>query len=217
MKFFIDTANIDEIREAASLGIIDGATTNPTLLSREKDRGKTYRDILLEICDIVKGPVSAEVVSSDAEGMLKEGRELRKLSDFINIKVPISLEGLKAVSALSSEGIPSNVTLIFSGNQALMAAKAGAAFISPFVGRIDDAGGVGMEIIDDIVQIYRNYDIQTQVIVASVRHPVHVLDAARIGADIATIPFKVIQKLVYHPLTDVGIQRFLDDWNKVSK
>jgi transaldolase len=214
MKFFIDTANIDEIEEAASIGILDGVTTNPTLISREEGHPT---DILKKICEIVDGPISAEVVSLDWEGMIKEGTELAKLHDNIVVKIPMTKEGLKAVKALNSDGIRTNVTLVFTAIQALLAARAGASFISPFVGRLDDITTPGMESISQIVQIFRNYSIQTEIIVASVRNPLHVLDAALMGADIATIPFKVIEQLTKHPLTDKGIENFLKDWEKVKK
>jgi len=212
MKFFIDTANIKEIREANSLGILDGVTTNPTLISRE---GKAFQDILKEICQEVKGPVSAEVVSLDSEGMVREGRELARIADNIIIKIPITKEGLIATKKLLSEGIHCNVTLIFSANQALLAAKAGAAYVSPFVGRLDDIGQTGMELVEHIIAVYRNYGYETEVIVASIRNPVHVTQAALIGAHVATIPFKVIQQLLVHPLTAKGIDQFLKDWERV--
>jgi len=213
MKFFIDTANIEEIKEAASLGILDGVTTNPTLISREEGNPT---EILKKICEIVDGPISAEVVSLDWEGMVKEGTEVAKLHDNIVVKIPMTTEGLKAVKALNTDGIRTNVTLVFTALQALLAAKAGASFISPFVGRLDDISTAGMESISQIVQIFRNYSIQTEIIVASVRNPLHVLDAALMGADIATIPFKVIEQLSKHPLTDKGIENFLKDWEKVK-
>ena len=213
MKFFIDTANIDEIREAASLGILDGVTTNPTLISRENGKPE---DILKEICEIVDGPISAEVVSLDWEGMVREGREVAKLHENIVVKIPVCKDGLKAVKALSAENIRTNVTLVFTALQALLAARAGATFISPFVGRLDDISTEGMASVADIVQIFSNYDIQTEIIVASIRNPLHVLDAALMGADIATIPFKVIEQLVKHPLTDKGIDQFLRDWETVK-
>jgi transaldolase len=214
MKFFIDTANIAEIREAASLGIIDGCTTNPTLLAREKG---SYKEILAEICEIVPGPVSAEVVSMDAEGMVKEGKELCKVADNIIIKVPCIREGIKAMSMFKKEGIQTNATLCFSANQGLVVAKAGAAFVSPFVGRVDDVGNPGMDLIRELVQVYNNYSFGTQIIVASIRHPQHVYEAALIGADVATIPFKVLEQLIKHPLTDTGVKSFLADWEKVTK
>ncbi|KPJ53764.1 transaldolase [candidate division TA06 bacterium DG_24] len=214
MKIFIDTANVEEIREAASLGVLDGVTTNPTLLSKEQG---SFRDILKQICEIVDGPVSAEVVASDAEGMVAEARELSAIHSNIVIKVPMSKEGMKAVHRLKQEGIRCNMTLVFSPNQALLAAKAGAAFVSPFVGRLDDISHIGMEIVDQIVEIFSIYDIETQVIVASIRNPLHVIDAALTGADAATIPFKVIEQMVKHPLTTIGIERFLADWQKVRQ
>jgi transaldolase len=214
MKFFIDTANIDEIKEAASIGVLDGVTTNPTLISREEGHPT---DILRKICEIVDGPISAEVISLDWEGMVKEGIEVAKLHQNIVVKIPMTKEGLKAVKALNSNDIRTNVTLVFTAIQALLAARAGASFISPFVGRLDDITTPGMETISQIVQIFRNYSIQTEIIVASVRNPLHVLDAALMGADIATIPFKVIEQLTKHPLTDKGIENFLKDWEKVKK
>jgi transaldolase len=213
MKIFIDTANIDEIREAASLGMLDGVTTNPSLVAKEK---KDFRKLLEEICAIVDGPVSAEVLSLEYDGMMKEARELVKIHKNIIVKIPMIKEGLKAVKALSGEGIKSNMTLCFSANQALLAAKAGAYFISPFIGRLDDIGQNGMDLIGQIVTIYRNYGFTTEVLVASVRHPMHVLDAAMIGADICTMPLKVIDQLIKHPLTDIGIERFLADWKKTQ-
>jgi transaldolase len=214
MKFFIDTANIDEIKEAASIGILDGVTTNPTLISREEGHPT---EILKKICEIVDGPISAEVVSLDWEGMVKEGTEVAKLHDNIVVKIPMTKEGLKAVNTLKSDGIRTNVTLVFTAMQALLAAKAGASFISPFVGRLDDISTPGMESISQISQIFRNYSIQTEIIVASIRNPLHVLEAALMGADIATIPFKVIEQLSKHPLTDKGIESFLKDWEKVKE
>lgn len=213
MKFFIDTANLEQIREAASLGVLDGVTTNPTLISREEGKPE---DILKEICEIVDGPISAEVVSLDWEGMVREGRELAKIHKNIVVKIPVCKDGLKAVKALAAENIPTNVTLVFTALQALLAARAGASFISPFVGRLDDIMSEGMESVSQIVQIFNNYDIETEIIVASIRNPLHVLDAALMGADIATIPFKVIEQLVKHPLTDKGIDQFLKDWEKVK-
>ncbi|HTY36440.1 MAG TPA: fructose-6-phosphate aldolase [Bacteroidota bacterium] len=214
MKFFIDTANIAEIREAASMGVLDGVTTNPSLVAKE---GKDFRKLLDEICSIVDGPISAEVVSTDFDGMMREGRDLAKIHKNIVVKVPLIKEGIKAVKALKSEGIRTNVTLCFSPTQALVAAKAGAYFISPFIGRLDDISHNGMELVRQIVTIYRNYQYETQVLVASVRHPLHVVEAAMIGADICTIPFKVIEQLIKHPLTDSGLQKFLEDWNKNQK
>jgi len=214
MKFFMDTADVNEIREAESLGILDGVTTNPTLVSKT---GRPFKETIEEICTIVKGPVSAEVVSVDTDGIIKEGRELAKIADNIVVKVPLIKDGLKAVKALTSEGIKINVTLCFSSNQALLAAKAGGTYISPFVGRLDDKGHTGMEVVDEIRTIYDNYDFDTEIIVASIRTPLHVRDAALMGADIATIPFDVFNKIVQHPLTDAGLKSFLADWEKVPK
>lgn len=214
MKIFMDTANVEQIKEAVSLGIIDGATTNPTLMSKEEG---TYPDKLKEITSIVKGPVSAEVVALDVEGMLKEGRELAKIAENINIKVPIAKEGLKAIKMFTSEGIKTNCTLVFQPTQALLAAKAGATFVSPFIGRIDDISNYGMDVIRDIVTIFDNYGIETEVLAASIRHPLHVVEAALAGADIATVPFKVLEQMIKHPLTDIGIDKFLKDWAKVKK
>lgn len=214
MKFFIDTASIAEIKEANDLGVLDGVTTNPSLVAKE---GKEFIPLLKEICAIVHGPISAEVVSTEFDGMMKEGRELAKIHENIIVKVPLIKDGLKAVKALKAEGIRTNVTLCFSANQALLAAKAGAYFISPFVGRLDDISQNGMELIGQIVTIYHNYGYDTQVLVASVRHPLHVIDAAMMGADICTMPFKVIDQLIKHPLTDIGIERFLSDWKKGQK
>lgn len=217
MKFFIDTANVDEIKEATSLGVLNGVTTNPTLISREVERtGAKFRDILKEICGIVKGPVSGEVVALDHKGMVKEARELAQLDKHMVIKIPMTKDGLKAVKQLSGENIKTNMTLIFSPAQALLAAKAGATYASPFVGRLDDISHLGMELVSNIVNIYDNYGFPTEVIVASIRNPLHVLDAALMGAHIATIPFKVIDQLVKHPLTDIGIDKFLADWEKVK-
>jgi len=219
MKIFIDTADLDEIRELASWGIVDGVTTNPTLVARS---GRSFKEIIDEIFDIVDGPISLEVVNEKAEDMIKEAENLvSKISEKhrknIAIKIPINPEGLKAVKVLSKKGIQTNVTLIFSANQALLAAKAGATFVSPFIGRLDDIGQEGMQIVEEIMEIFINYDIKTEVIVASIRHPIHVIDAARIGADIATIPPGIIRKMVKHSLTDVGIEKFLTDWGKVKK
>lgn len=215
MKFFIDTANIDEIEEAASLGILDGVTTNPSLLAKEIQRtGVEYKKILKKICEIVKGPVSGEVNALDHEGMIKEARELAGIDDHIVVKIPTTKEGIKAVKILSSEGIRTNVTLCFSPTQALMIAKAGGSYVSPFVGRLDDITHVGMKLVSDIAKIYDNYGFKTEIIVASIRNPLHVVEAALIGADIATIPFKVIEQLLKHPLTDIGIERFSADWKK---
>jgi transaldolase len=215
MKFFIDTANLDEIREAAELGVLDGVTTNPSLVAKEK-YDISFKDLIREICKIVPGPVSAEVVSIDVEGMMNEAHDLAKIANNVVIKIPLLKDGLKAVKRLKSEGIKTNVTLCFSPNQALLAAKAGASFISPFIGRLDDISQEGMELIEQIVTIYRNYEFKTEVLVASVRHPIHVVQAALIGADIVTMPFKVIDQLIKHPLTDIGLQKFLSDWKKVN-
>ena len=213
MKFFIDTANIDEIKEADALGILDGVTTNPSLVFKE---GKDFRKLLDEILKIVDGPVSAEVIATDYEGILKEAREYAAIHKNIVVKVPLIREGLKAVKTLSAENININVTLCFSPSQALLAAKAGAAYISPFIGRLDDISTSGMDLISQIVQIYGNYNFSTQVLVASVRHPLHLVEAALIGADICTMPFAVIDKLFNHPLTDAGLKKFLADWDKLS-
>jgi transaldolase len=216
MKFFIDTANLDEIKEAAELGVLDGVTTNPSLVAKEK-YNISFEELIGEICKIVPGPVSAEVVSTDVDGMMKEAHHLAKIADNVVIKIPLLKDGLKAVKRLKSEGIKTNVTLCFSPSQALLAAKAGATFISPFIGRLDDISQEGMELIEQIVTIYKNYAFNTEVLVASVRHPVHVVQAAMLGADIVTMPFKVIEQLVKHPLTDIGLQKFLADWKSVSK
>lgn len=214
MKFFIDTANADEIRKAWDLGVIDGVTTNPSLLAKEKREPiALYR----EICSIVDGPVNAEVIGVTTDDMVREGRELAKIHDNIVVKVPMTEAGLRAVKILDAENIPTNVTLIFSANQALLAAKAGAAYVSPFVGRLDDISQIGMDVVTDIQEIFENYAFDCEIIVASVRNPVHVLDAARIGADIATIPFSVIAQLIKHPLTDIGLEKFLKDWEKSQK
>ena len=213
MKFFIDTANIEEIKKASELGMVDGVTTNPSLVARE---GREFKGLIKEICDLVEGPVSAEVVSVDAEGMVRESKELAEIADNIVIKVPLIEEGLKATKILAGEGIKTNVTLCFSPVQALMAAKAGAAYVSPFVGRLDDISHIVMELVEQILTIYDAYGFETEVIVASIRNPVHVLDSALMGADIATIPFKVIQQLIKHPLTDIGLKNFLADWKKLG-
>ena len=214
MKFFIDSANISEIKEALSLGMCDGVTTNPSLVAREK---RPFNDVVKEILEAVPGPVSLEVVSLDAKGMVAEAKKLVELGGNVVIKVPLTTEGLKATKILSGEGIDVNETLIFSPIQALMAAKAGAAYVSPFVGRLDDVAQNGMELVEQILSIFDNYGFSTEVIVASVRHPMHVLEAAMLGADIATIPFCVIGQLAKHPLTDAGIEKFLADWKKVPK
>lgn len=213
MKFFIDTANLEEIKKANALGVIDGVTTNPSLLAKEK---REPLGLLREICTIVNGPVSAEAVSTRAEDMIKEARELSKIAPNIVIKIPMTEDGLRAVKALSSEGIKTNVTLIFSPSQALLAAKAGATYVSPFVGRLDDISHRGMDLVADIMAIYENYMFETEVIVASIRNPLHVVEAAKIGAHIATIPYNVITQLLRHPLTDIGIERFLKDWESLK-
>lgn len=214
MKFFIDTANIEEIKKAHALGMVDGVTTNPSLIAKEK---RPFEELLKEICDLVDGPVNGEVVSIEAEGMVQEGRKLAAFHPNIVVKIPMTTEGLKAVKILSSENIKTNVTLIFSPTQALMAAKAGASYASPFVGRLDDISQAGMDLVSDIMNIYGNYGFETEVIVASVRNPVHVVEAALMGADIATLPYKVIGQLAKHPLTDIGMEKFLADWEKRAK
>jgi transaldolase len=214
MKFFIDTADVEEIRKAHAMGVLDGVTTNPSLLAKV---GRGLEETIREICSIVDGPVSAECVSADAPELIKEGKGLAKIHDNVVVKIPMGVEGMKAVKALTAEGIRTNVTLCFSANQALLAAKAGATYISPFVGRLDDISQDGMELIAHIIEIYQNYDFTTQVLVASVRNPVHVLQAARMGADVATLPYSVIAQLAQHPLTDIGIKKFLSDWEKVPK
>jgi transaldolase len=214
MKFFIDTANIDEIKKGLALGMVDGVTTNPSLVSKEQ---RPFTEILADICALVDGPISAEVISLDADGMVTEARELAKIHKNIVIKVPMTEEGLKAVNQLTAEDIKTNVTLIFSSTQALLAAKAGATYVSPFVGRLDDISLNGMDLISDIMTILQNYKLATEVIVASVRSPLHVAQSALLGADIATIPYKVIAQMAKHPLTDVGMEKFLADWEKRQK
>ncbi len=214
MKFFIDTANIQEIKKGLEMGMVDGVTTNPSLIAKEN---MPFEEIIKQICKLVDGPVSAEVVSLEADGMLAEAKELAKIADNIVIKIPMIIEGLKAVKKLAAEGIKTNVTLVFSAAQALLAAKAGASFVSPFVGRLDDIGTPSMDLISDIATVYDNYGYQSEIIVASVRNPQHVMDAALIGADIATIPLKVITQLAKHPLTDIGMEQFLADWEKRTK
>ncbi|SHF63962.1 transaldolase [Caldanaerobius fijiensis DSM 17918] len=213
MKFFIDTANIEEIKEANELGVISGVTTNPSLVAKE---GRDFIEVIKEIAEIVDGPISAEVISEDHEGMVQEARKLAGIHKNIVIKIPMTAEGLKAVKILSKEGIKTNVTLIFSANQALLAARAGATYVSPFIGRLDDISSDGMKLIEDIAQIFKTYDIKTEIIAASVRHPVHVLTAAKLGAHIATVPYKVIMQMIKHPLTDAGIERFKEDWAKAN-
>lgn len=211
MKFFIDTANIEQIKDANNMGMVDGVTTNPSLIAKEDGE---FKQIIADICKIVKGPVSAEVISLEYNGMVEEALELAKIADNITVKIPMTVEGLKAVKTLTDKGIKTNVTLVFSALQALMAAKAGATFVSPFVGRLDDLAEEGMGIVEEIVQIYENYGFDTQIIVASVRSPLHVLDSALLGADVATIPYGVLQKLASHHMTDKGIDAFLADWKK---
>ena len=214
MKFFLDTANVKQIKEAADWGMLDGVTTNPSLVAKENAK---FEDLIKEICEIVQGPVSVESVSTKAGDIVEESRKLASLADNIVVKIPICLEGLKATKVLAQEGIHVNTTLIFSSMQALLAAKAGTRYVSPFVGRLDDISHSGMNIVEEIVTIYDNYGMDTEIIVASIRHPLHVVEAAMIGADIATIPFGVIEKLVKHPLTDIGMEKFLSDWKKVKK
>jgi len=214
VKFFIDTANVAEIKEAAAMGVLDGVTTNPSLAARES---APYHDLLKEICRIVDGPVSAEVIATDTAGMVSEARQLMKLGDNIVVKIPTILQGLTAIKTLKQEGIKTNATLVFSPTQALLVAKAGAAYVSPFVGRLDDVSSDGMALVADIIQIYRNYSFETEVLVASVRDPMHVVDAARLGADVCTMPFKVIKQLINHPLTDIGLAKFLEDYKKGPK
>ena len=214
MKFFIDTANIEQIKDANDMGMVDGVTTNPSLIAKEDGE---FKDIIAQICSIVDGPVSAEVISLEYEGMVSEARELVKIADNIAVKIPMTVEGLKAVKTLSAEGIKTNVTLVFSALQALMAAKAGATYVSPFVGRLDDLAQEGMGLIEEIAQIFTNYDFDTQIIVASVRSQLHVQQSALIGADIATIPYGVLKKLAAHHMTDKGIESFMADWNKKNK
>ncbi|MGD0401375.1 MAG: fructose-6-phosphate aldolase [Syntrophobacteraceae bacterium] len=217
MKFFIDTANLDEIKDAYDLGVLDGVTTNPSLIAKEGIAGRdAFKNHFLKICEIVQGPVSAEGVCCDLEGMLREARELSAIDPNVVVKIPMTTVGLRAVKTLSGEGVQTNVTLIFSPLQALLAAKAGATYISPFVGRLDDISQEGMSLVREILDIFSNYLFETEVIVASVRNPLHVLTAARLGADIATIPYKVIEQLARHPLTDLGIEKFLQDWKKVE-
>jgi transaldolase len=214
MKFFLDTANIEEIRNAAEYGLIDGVTTNPSLVSKE---GRDFKELLLEITKIIDGPISAEVVSTDAAGMLREAYDLAKLHKNIVVKIPMIKEGMKALKQLSQDGIKTNITLVFNPNQALVAAKLGATYVSPFVGRLDDISEVGMNLIADLVQIFANYSFPTQILVASCRNPVHIREAALLGAHVATMPFQVIEQLLKHPLTDIGLERFLKDWAKVNK
>ena len=214
MKFFIDTANIDEIKDANSMGMVDGVTTNPSLVARE---GRDFEELIKEICAIVDGPISAEVISLDTEGMLKEAGALAKIHDNIVVKIPMTVDGLKATKQLAIDGIKTNVTLVFSPLQALMAAKAGASYVSPFIGRLDDLAQDGLGLVEQMLDIYNNYGFETEIIVASIRNPIHVLESARLGADIATIPYNVLAKLASHPMTDKGLKAFLDDWNKAKK
>ncbi len=217
MKLFLDTADRREIREAKELGIIDGVTTNPSLVAKAGCRGrKNFEGLIREIADIVQGPVSAEAVSTDVDGLVREARELAGIHEQVVVKIPMTADGLKAVRLLAAEGVKTNVTLVFSALQALLAAKAGATYVSPFVGRLDDIVHAGMELVGQILEVYQNYIFDTEVIVASIRNPLHVLEAARLGADVATIPFGVLTQLIRHPLTDVGLQRFLDDWKHVD-
>ncbi|HEX9916628.1 MAG TPA: fructose-6-phosphate aldolase [candidate division Zixibacteria bacterium] len=214
MKFFLDTANIDEIKEVASWGILNGVTTNPTLLAKEKG---SFDSIVEQICEIVDGPVNLEAINSEADSIVKEAKELARIHKNVVVKIPITKEGLKSIKLLSSIGIKTNTTLVFSPIQALMAAKAGTSYVSPFVGRLDDASHVGMDLVGQILTIFKNYDMKTEIIVASIRNPLHVVEAAMMGADIATMPFKVMSQLMQHPLTDIGIKRFLEDWKKVKE
>ncbi len=214
MKFFIDTADVNEIKEAISYGLVDGVTTNPSLIAKT---GRSFDDVAKEILQLVSGPVSLEVTALDTEGMLSQARELAKLGDNVVIKIPMTMEGIAAVRTLAQEGIKTNVTLVFSPMQALLAAKAGATYVSPFVGRLDDISEVGMDLIEQIVQIYENYGFTTEVLVASIRNPVHVVESALMGADVATIPLGVIKQLAKHPLTDIGLDKFMKDWEKVPK
>lgn len=216
MKIFIDSANLDEIKAAQAMGLVDGVTTNPSLVAKQSP-GLKFEDLLQRICEVINGPISAEVVSTDSEGMIREGRELARIHKNIVIKVPLIPAGLVATKTFAREGIKTNVTLCFSAVQAMLAAKAGATFVSPFVGRIDDISTDGMQLIRDIKQIYSNYGYKTEILVASVRHPVHVLEAAKIGADVCTIPYKVIEQLTKHPLTDIGLKTFLKDWENAKK
>ncbi len=215
MKFFLDTANLDEIREAESLGMLDGVTTNPTLVSKEG--GVDFKQHIAAICEITQGPVSAEVTSLNTEGMLREGREYARIAPNVVVKCPLTTDGLKATRILSGEGTRVNVTLCFSAAQAILAAKAGAAYISPFLGRLDDIGQNGLVLLAEIVEIYDNYDWDTEILAASLRHPIHIVEAARMGADVATMPFKVMQQLIKHPLTDKGLEQFLADWKKSGR
>jgi len=214
MKFFIDTANVKEIREAASFGVVDGVTTNPSLIAKE---GRDFKQVIAEICELVDGPISAEAISLEADKMVVEGLELAKIHKNIVVKLPMTKDGLKATKVLADQGVKVNMTLVFSASQALLAAKVGAAYVSPFVGRLDDISHYGMDLVEQVVTIFNNYGYPTEVIVASVRNPLHVVDAAMVGAHIATIPFSVLDQLIKHPLTDIGIEKFLADWKKLEK
>ena len=214
MKIFLDTANIDEIREAASWGVLDGVTTNPTLVAKS---GRKWGEVIQDILALVDGPISLEVTTTDADDMIKQGRQLAKLQKNVVVKIQMTTEGLKAIRTLSKEGVRINTTLIFSANQAILAAKAGAKYVSPFIGRLDDQGQEGMQVIREIVEIFKNYDWDCQVLVASIRHPLHVIEAAKLGADVVTMPFEVLKKMTQHTLTDVGLKRFLEDWKKVPQ
>lgn len=213
MKIFLDTGNVEEVRQGASLGVVDGVTTNPSLIAKESG---DFQEILVQMCEAVNGPVSAEVVATETEGMLREGRALAKLHKHIVVKIPMLPAGLKAIHQLKKEGIRTNCTLIFSANQALLAAKAGAAYVSPFIGRLDDISANGMDLIRDIASIFANYDFETEILTASVRDPIHVIEAAIAGSDIATMPYKVLEQMMKHPLTDAGLAKFLADWEKVK-
>lgn len=214
LKFYLDTANLPSIRKFNQMGIVDGITTNPSLVSKEEGE---FEDLIIAICKEVRGPVSAEVVSTDHDGMVKEAKHLSRLAGNVVVKIPIIPEGLRATKTVSSLGIPVNVTLVFSANQGLLAAKAGASYVSPFIGRLDDIGHRGMEVVEDLVKIFSNYKLKAEVLVGSIRHPQHVVDAAKVGANIATMPPEIMEKLIQHPLTDAGLKRFLDDWNKARK
>lgn len=214
MKFFLDTANLDELRDAAAMGIVDGVTTNPSLVAKE---GKDFKTLVAEICEIVPGPVSAEVVSTEAQAMIKEGRELAKIADNIVVKLPTIPEGIKALVTLAGDGIKTNLTLVFQPLQALIVAKAGATYVSPFLGRLDDIGHDGMQVLSDIREIYDNYGFRTEILAASLRHPLHVVQSAKLGADVGTMPYKTFMALLKHPLTDIGLEKFLADWNAAQK
>ena len=215
MKFFLDSANLEEIKDAAASGILDGITTNPSLVSKEGEQ-KSFKELVKEICEIVQGPVSAEVINTEYKKMIKEAEDLAKVHEHIVVKMPLTEDGIRATKYVSDQGIKVNVTLVFSPSQALLAAKAGAAYVSPFVGRIDDVSGSGMFLIEEIVQIYDNYSFDTEILVASIRHPQHIVESAKLGADVATMPYKIFNQLYKHPLTDIGLERFLADWKKNS-